>query len=148
MHPGARCWLLVILVLAIGSNDGQAQAVDASADADRYLVARAVWLSPIGVAPDDTVAVATRPHDPWLGPDKALHFGASFLLTLSGQYVLVSKMDMRERQAWPVAAGTSLALGLFKELADSQRPVRPLFSWRDMAWNTAGVATAVVIILI
>lgn len=89
-----------------------------------------------------------RPDDPWLGPDKALHAGASLLLTLSGQYVLASKMNLPEERAWPVAAGTALAFGLFKELADSQRPQNPLFSWRDMAANTAGVALGVAIILL
>lgn len=90
-------------------------------------------------APGDTT---DAPPDEWLGRDKALHFGASFLLTLSGQYVLVDKADLSNGRALPVSAGSALALGLLKEVADSQRPVHPLFSWRDLAADAAGVALA------
>ena len=44
------------------------------------------------------------PRDEWLGRDKALHAGGSFLLTLSGQYVLVSKGGLSEDGALPLSA--------------------------------------------
>ena len=91
------------------------------------------------LAPADTTGA---PPDDWFGRDKALHVGASFLLTLSGQYVLIEKADLSNERALPVSAGVALALGLAKEVADSQRTRHPLFSWRDLAADAAGVALA------
>ena len=90
----------------------------------------------------------TTRHDPWLGRDKVLHAAGSFLLTLSGQYVLTSKLGASEHGAWPVSAGATLSLGLAKEIADSRRPVRPAFSVRDLAADAFGVALAVGLILL
>lgn len=95
-----------------------------------------------------TSALGDTLRDPWLGRDKALHAAGSFLLTLSAQYVLTSKLDMNENGALPIAAGTSFSLGLTKEVADSQRPVRPLFSVRDLVADAVGVALAVGLILL
>ena len=96
---------------------------------------------------------ATRPPDtaradPWLGRDKVLHAGFSFLTTLSAQYVLESKLDTSRGGALPVAAGVVLGLGLAKEVADSRRPVAPLFSTRDLVADAVGVALAVGLILL
>ena len=86
------------------------------------------------------------PRDEWLGRDKALHAGASFLLTLSGQYVLVSKGGLSEDGALPLSAGAALSLGLLKETADASRATAPLFSWRDLAADAVGVLLAVLVI--
>ena len=86
--------------------------------------------------------------DPWFGRDKALHAAGSFLLTLSAQYVLTAKLGASEGTALPIAAGTAFSLGLAKEVADSRRPVRPLFSTRDLAADAVGVALAVGLILL
>ncbi len=86
--------------------------------------------------------------DPWIGRDKFLHASASFLLTLSAQYVLTSKLDTDENTAVPIAAGAAFSLGLTKEFADSQRPVHPLFSVRDLTADAVGVALAVGLILL
>lgn len=94
---------------------------------------------PLLVLPADTTAA---PPDDWLGRDKALHAGGSFLLTLSGQYVLVEKAGLSNGRALPLSAATALALGLVKEVADSRRARHPLFSWRDLAADAAGVALA------
>jgi uncharacterized protein YfiM (DUF2279 family) len=118
-------------------------------DTPSPLAARAVWLAlPAGAAFHEGRPHVAAPNDPWFGPDKILHFGASFLLTVSGQYMVETKMGLPEQRAWPVAAGTSLALGLFKELADSQRERNPLFSWRDMTANALGVGAGVALILL
>lgn len=85
------------------------------------------------------------PPDDWLGFDKGLHFGASFLLTLSGQYVLTDKGGLSNRRALPLAAGTALALGLAKEVADSRRVAFPLFSLRDLVADVAGVAAGALV---
>lgn len=90
----------------------------------------------------------TTLHDPWLGRDKALHAGGSFLLTLSGQYVLTAKLSATEGTALPIAAGTTLALGLAKEVVDGRRAVRPHFSTRDLLADAVGVALAVGLILL
>ncbi len=86
--------------------------------------------------------------DPWFGRDKVLHAAGSFLLTLSAQYVLTAKLNTDENTAIPIAAGTAFSFGLAKEVADSQRPVRPLFSTRDLVADAVGVALAVGLILL
>ncbi len=93
------------------------------------------------IEPDTT----TKP-DAWLGRDKAFHAGGSFLLVLSGQYLLVNKHGLSEGRALPVSAATVLALGLVKEVADSRRERDPLFSWRDLAADAAGVALAALVV--
>lgn len=85
------------------------------------------------------------PPDDWLGFDKGLHFGASLLLTLSGQYVLTDKGGLSNDGALPLAAGTALALGLAKEVADSRRAAFPLFSLRDLAADALGVAVGALV---
>ena len=85
-------------------------------------------------------ADSLRPPDAWLGPDKALHAGASFLLTLSGQYVLTDKGGLSDGRALPLSAGAALALGVAKEVADSRRAAGPHFSLRDLAADVLGVA--------
>ncbi|MEM9996805.1 MAG: hypothetical protein AAF809_03805 [Bacteroidota bacterium] len=98
----------------------------------------------VPLAVDSTRAV--RSVDPWLGRDKALHVGASLLLTLSGQYVLVNKLDASEGDAWPLSASGALAVGLLKEVADSRRARNPLFSWRDLAADAVGVGLGLAVI--
>lgn len=89
---------------------------------------------------------ASPPPDEWFAHDKALHAGGSFLLTLSGQYVLTDKAGLSNVRALPVSAATTLALGLIKEVADSRHPVHPLFSWRDLAADAAGILAAAAVV--
>ncbi|PAP77778.1 hypothetical protein [Rubrivirga marina] len=86
------------------------------------------------------------PPDDWLGRDKALHAGGSFLMTLAGQYVLTDKGALSNGEALPVAAGATLALGLAKEVLDSQRPRDPHFCWRDLAADATGVGLAALVV--
>ena len=88
------------------------------------------------------------PADAWLGHDKLLHASGSFLITLSAQYVLTAKLDATDGEALPVAVGTTLALGLAKEVMDSQRPVNPYFSPRDLVADTVGVLLAIGVVLL
>ena len=88
------------------------------------------------------------PPDEWLGRDKALHAGGSFLLTLSAQYVLTDKAGASNGEALPFAVGSALALGIAKEIMDSQRPVRPHFSTRDLVADAVGVLLAVGVVLL
>lgn len=102
---------------------------------------------PVSHAPavDRPIAGPAR-ADEWIARDKALHLGASFLLTLSGQYVLVDKAGLPNGDALPVSAGTALALGLVKEVADARRPRDPHFCWRDLAADAAGVLLAAAVV--
>ena len=86
------------------------------------------------------------PPDDWLGRDKALHAGGSFLMTLAGQYVLTDKGTLSNGEALPVAAGAALAVGLAKEVLDSKRPRDPHFCWRDLAADATGVALAALVV--
>ena len=84
--------------------------------------------------------------DEWIARDKAMHLGTSFLMTLAGQYVLTDKGTMTNGEALPVAAGSALALGLAKEVMDSQRERDPHFCWRDLAADAVGVALGAAVI--
>ncbi len=147
----------VLLILAVGVGPAAAQSPvslrsamlygtvhDTSPTAPAHTFASDNTSSPTAraVLPDTLV------HDPWLGRDKVLHAAGSFLLTLSAQYVLTSKLDASEDGALPIAAGATLSLGLAKEVADSRRPVRPFFSTRDLVADAVGVALAVGLILL
>jgi uncharacterized protein YfiM (DUF2279 family) len=143
----------ITLTLAVSFASPAAEA-QADPNIAQAAAARAVWLpapatdSSRAVVATSMIRNAPQPADAWLGADKAMHFAASFLLTLSTQYLLVNKTDLPEHTALPLAAGTTLSLGLVKEIADSQRERHPLFSWRDIAANTAGVVLAASLILL
>ena len=114
-----------LLLLALAAASAQAQPVR---DSTQALPARA------------------QPADPWLGPDKALHAGGSLALTLGGTAVLTEAAGLDADRAVPVAAGTALALGVLKELTDRRRERNPLFSWRDLTADAAGVALAALLV--
>lgn len=87
-------------------------------------------------------------NDAWLGRDKQLHFTASALLTLSGQYIFVNKAGLPESRALPLSAGYALWLGLAKEMDDAQRPGGTGFSHKDLVWNVLGTGAALLIIVL
>ena len=95
----------------------------------------------------DTLEVLTPP-DEWLARDKALHVGASFLITLSSQYVFENKLELTEGEAFPLAMTTALSAGVLKEVLDSRRPHAPHFCTRDLVADAVGVLLAVGIILL
>lgn len=100
-------------------------------------------LEPTGAAPDEG-----RLHpDAWLARDKAMHAGASFLLTLSSQYVWETKLELTEGEALPLAATTALTAGLLKEVLDSQRPHEAHFCYRDLVADAVGVLLAAGVVL-
>ncbi len=84
--------------------------------------------------------------DRWLARDKLHHLTFSFLWTLSAQYVLVDKADWSNRAALPVAAGSSAAVGLSKELYDWRAGPTQQFSTRDLVADALGIALAVGVI--
>ena len=86
--------------------------------------------------------------DPWWGYDKAQHFVASGLVTLSAQYAYEVKFGGSRRGVLPASALTSLSVGLAKEIYDVRRPRGTGFSRRDLAWDALGTAAAVVFVLL
>jgi putative lipoprotein len=80
--------------------------------------------------------------DPWFGRDKALHFGATFVLGsggYAGAALLTPRTDLR------VTAGACLGLtaGIAKEVYDRYAGGDP--SWRDLTWDVMGTATGVLV---
>lgn len=90
--------------------------------------------------PPETPARRAAPADAWLGRDKGLHASTSFVLTVGGSLALRAGLDAAQRDATALAFGTTIALGVTKEVADVRRPVAPLFSWRDLAADALGAA--------
>ena len=85
-------------------------------------------------------ARARADDDPWLGPDKALHFGVSTALASGGYAASALVLDPPWQRAL-VAAGFTLSLGAGKELYDATGHGDP--SWRDFTWDVIGCAVGV-----
>lgn len=98
----------------------------------------------IGIAICPAIAAAdppTRPDpDPWWGPDKALHFGASALIT-GGAYGLGTFVSPRLEGRVVFAASIGITAGLMKEVADAAGLGTP--SWKDFAWDLLGTGVAI-----
>ena len=135
-------WVFVLLLCAA------APSAVAQSSADLRAVMLFDHRGDFAHEPSPAVLTDSVLADPWLGRDKALHAGFSFLTTLSAQYVLQAKLDASRDEALPVSAGVVLGLGLAKEIADSRRPNSPLFSKRDLVADAVGVALAVGVILL
>lgn len=82
-------------------------------------------------------AQASNDADPWFGQDKALHFGASLGLSLTG-YGVASLFTDSTATRLGVGAGVALGAGVAKELLDLAGFGHP--SHRDLVWNVAGTA--------
>ena len=78
--------------------------------------------------------------DPWWGPDKALHFGATAALAAGGYVAGALAFD---DYLGPAALGSGLALGagIAKELLDLAGIGDP--SWKDLTWDLIGTAAGV-----
>ncbi|HEX4341042.1 MAG TPA: hypothetical protein VH062_34270 [Polyangiaceae bacterium] len=83
--------------------------------------------------------------DPWLGQDKAIHFGVSAALAASAYGVSSLFLD-RPWQRSVAGASFSLTLGAGKELYDLSGHGDP--SWKDFTWDVAGTAVGVGIALL
>ena len=92
-----------------------------------------------------TGAAAADDRDPWLGPDKALHFGVSVGLAAGGYGASALVLDRPWQRA--VAGGAfSLTLGAGKELYDLSGHGDP--SWKDFTWDVLGTAVGLGIALL
>ena len=87
-------------------------------------------------------SVARGADDPWLGPDKALHFSAGFALSAGGYGLSSLAFDERLDRVL-VGAGVALGAGAAKELVDMAGLGSP--SWRDFAWDAIGTGCGVLL---
>jgi putative lipoprotein len=81
-------------------------------------------------------------RDPWLGRDKALHFGASAGLALVGYGAGALVTDRTEARV-ALGVGVGFGAGLAKEMYDRRSGGDP--SLRDLTWDAAGTAVGVVV---
>lgn len=88
------------------------------------------------------VVVSATPNDPWLSPDKALHFTVSAGIASAG-YVGASYFtdDVPTRLA--VGATAAAIAGIGKEVLDVL--TYGYSSPKDLAWDALGVATGLVL---
>jgi putative lipoprotein len=80
--------------------------------------------------------------DPWLGRDKALHFGASALIA-GGGYAGASLATEDARARLAVGGGLALGAGVAKELWDASGHGDA--SLRDLTWDVVGTATGLAV---
>lgn len=73
--------------------------------------------------------------DPWLGTDKALHFGVSAGIA-AGSYAASAAIFDARGHALLVAGGVTLAVGAGKEMLDLAGYGTP--SWKDFVADVAG----------
>jgi uncharacterized protein YfiM (DUF2279 family) len=141
--------LLSALLLASASGAAAQQACSLVVEAGACAHA-ADALEPLTLSPQTALLPGASDwkwaDDAWWGRDKALHFGASFLLTTNGQYVLVNKLEARECAALPVSIGGAFVVGVAKEVYDARRINGTGFSLRDLVWNAAGIGAASLLI--
>jgi putative lipoprotein len=78
--------------------------------------------------------------DPWLGPDKALHFGVSAAIAGGGYALAAPFFDDYGARAG-LGAGLALSAGMTKEALDAAGLGHP--SWRDVAWDVLGTAVGI-----
>lgn len=94
------------------------------------------------------LAIATSParaDDDWLGPDKALHFGASAGLAAGGYGASAIWVAPRWERA-AIGAAVALSAGAAKEAWDATGRGDP--SWKDLAWDGVGTVTGVAIAVV
>lgn len=78
--------------------------------------------------------------DPWFGPDKALHFGASASIAVVVYAGSSFKTDHRPTRA-AAAFTVALSAGILKETWDLTGHGDA--SWRDLTWDIVGTTTGV-----
>lgn len=86
-----------------------------------------------------TLAAPPDP-DPWLGRDKAVHFGVSAGVAGAGYGLsALGTDDIRIRIAF--GAGAGIVVGAVKELIDMTGAGTP--SWKDFTWDVIGTVVGV-----
>jgi|GEM_PF-693318 len=84
-----------------------------------------------------------RAQDSWFGPDKFLHFTASFLITSAGYVVARDGWEWDHDRARAFGVGLGIAAGIGKEFYDLLVK-RTYFSGRDLVWDGLGIGAGVI----
>ncbi len=142
-------WVLRLLGWAVLGLMLSALAPSASAQS---LAPPAPHLAPsLSPPPDGRIGNPMRfalPRDRWWARDKVKHVAFSFFATLSAQYVLVNKAKWSAADAMPVSAGTTVSLGLAKEVYDWHWGPTKHFSTRDLVADGLGLLLALGVIVL
>lgn len=80
--------------------------------------------------------------DPWLGTDKALHFGATTSLAIGG-YALGAALFESKGAGLLMGGGVAVTVSVGKELIDLAGAGHP--SWKDLAWDGLGTVTGLAV---
>lgn len=105
-----------------------------------YLLTAALFLSAVPAAADDRAAA----EDPWLGRDKASHLALSLSIAGFGYHLARMEAGQERGAARAASFGTTVALGLAKELWDRRRP-GGRFSYKDVLFDLAGAGLALAV---
>lgn len=77
-------------------------------------------------------------NDPWSGPDKALHFGASAVIAAAAAQS-AKNHEHSDCKAFRIGFVVSSGVGVAKEIADDN--IRQVgWSWRDLVMDVLGAA--------
>lgn len=87
-------------------------------------------------------SVAHADPDPWLGQDKALHFGFSSVLAIGG-YTAATVFSDSPKVRLAYGGSVALLAGIGKELYDFGGHGTP--SWKDLTWDVVGAAVGLAI---
>lgn len=85
---------------------------------------------------------ARADDDPWLGRDKALHFGVSASLA-AGTYGVTAAAGGTRGLSLGLGAGVAAAAGIGKETLDLAGYGDP--SWKDLAWDAIGLVVGLAV---
>ncbi len=85
----------------------------------------------------------THADDRWFGRDKLYHFAGSAIIQ-TATHTFVRAGGSEYRTASNLAAATTLAIGVGKELLD--RADGRYFSWKDLVADVTGGTTAAVLV--
>ena len=111
----------------------------------RVLGSAPLWMLCLGLASTSARVASAAERDPWLGPDKAKHFGASAIIA-SGAYGASAPLTS-SRTARAIVGGTvAFAAGLAKEGWDLAGHGDP--SFRDLTWDAIGTGVGVALALV
>jgi len=91
------------------------------------------------------MVVSLQAKSKWLGEDKVLHFAGSAFLTYWNYGMSEDIMENSSEESIYFAVSFTLALGTAKEYSDKKLK-KTGFSWRDIAYDTAGVIVGIVLI--
>lgn len=99
------------------------------------------WVLAFTLATSDTSAMRPPAPDPWFGADKVKH-GVLAVALQGGTYATL-RLAADHREALAGAIAVTASLSLLKELRDRDRTG---FSFRDLAWDAAGIVVATVLL--